>query len=214
VLFDLFRKTKRHAAVAKYAALLDFLDSRSAFLSQKVVYEYCRARSGLNWEPLMQEGAFQQAYELSRWEAYGAALADLVVHLEGRLRPADVRQHARLVDRLLVAAAEVFARHSVERYRPEGWALDIAALRERLNQAQLGPPRPAAEVAKVGGKRVYETLPLHPDLTKYDRELVTNAVRFNFSRIAADLERALDAAAVAAEFLADQPPQAPPAGAA
>jgi len=213
LVLGLFRKTKRPVAIANYGSLLDFLDSRSAFLSQKCVYEYCRARSGLNWESLMREAAFIEAYEVSRWDAYAAALADLVIHLEGRLRPADTREHARLVDRLLVAAAEVLARHRADAHRPGGWGVEIAALRGRLNQAQLGPPRPAAEVARVGGKRIYETLPLHPDMTKHDRELVTNAVRFNFCRIAADLERDLDPRAVLAELLADDPPQAPPASA-
>lgn len=203
----MFRKKERHPAVADYAGLIDFMDSRAAFVSQKCVYEYCRARSGLNWEPLMREQAFVEALRQSRWDAYAAALGDLVVHLEGRLRPEDTRLHARLVDRLLVAAAEVLARHKTDSERPQGWGEEIALLRERLNQAQLGPPRPAAETARVGGKRIYETLPLHAELTKHDRMLVTNAVRFNFSRVAADLERDLDAPRVVAQLLAERPPE-------
>jgi hypothetical protein len=211
LILGLFGKKERRTAVADYPGLLDFLDSRSAFLSQKCVYEYCRARSGLNWEPLMREAAFIEAYNASRWDAYAAALSDLVILMEGRLRPADTRQHARLVDRLLVAAAEVLARHRTEAERQQGWGEEIGQLRDRLNQAQLGPPRPAAEIAKVGGRRIYETLPLHADMTKHDRELVTNAVRFNFSRIAADLEGELDVAKVQAAILAEPPPAGGPA---
>jgi len=208
MIWGLFGKKEHRKEVADYASLLDCLDSRSAFVSQKCVYEYCRARAGLNWEPLMKDPTFIAAYDSSRWDAYAAALADFVILLEGRLRPPDPRLHARLVDRLLVAAAEVLARHRVEAHRPQGWGEEIAALRDRLNQAQLGPPRPAEEIAKTGGKRIYQTLPLHADMTKHDRVLVTNAVRFNFSRMAADLDQVLDREAAARALLAEEPPRA------
>jgi len=213
VLFGLFGKRQRRSGIANYAEFLDFLDSRSAFIAQKCIYEYCRARSGLHWEKLMKEAGFLAAYEVSRWEGFAAALADLLVHFEGLLRPDDPRQHARLVDRLIVAAVEVLQRHPLPAHRADGWADEIAALRERLNKTQLGHPPPAAEVARVGGRRIYQGLPLHRDMTKFDRQLVTNAVRFNFCRIAADLEADLDRQALLAELLDERPSVAPPAAA-
>ena len=203
----IFSRRRDPDRIATYADFLDFLESRSAFLAQKCVFEYCRARTGLNWDKLMLEQEFLAAYETSRWEAFGAALADLAVFLEGRLRPADTRLHARLVDRLLVAVAVVLARHPLPAHRPEGWGEEIAQLRERLNNTQLGQPLAAAEVAKTAGARIYAGLPLHKDMTRHDRELVTNAVRFNFSRIASDLEQQLEVEPLLRELLADEPPQ-------
>ena len=203
----IFSRRRNELRIASYAELLDFLDTRSAFLAQKCVYEYCRARSGINWDKLMLEADFLAAYEVSRWEAYGAALGDLVVYLEGQLRPADTRLHARLVDRLIVAAAVVLGRHPVPAHKPEGWGAEIAQLRERLNGTQLGQPLGAAEVSRTAGARIYATLPLHHDMTKHDRVLVTNAVRFNFSRIASDLEQQMEVEPLLRELLADNPPQ-------
>ena len=202
----IFSRRRRDDRIASYAAFLAFLDTRSAFLAQKCVYEYCRARSGVNWDKLMLEADFLAAYEVSRWEAFGAALSDLVVFLEGQLRPSDTRLHARLVDRLVVAAATVLARHRVPAHKPEGWAGEIAQLRERLNTTQLGQPLAAAEVSRTSGARIYKGLPLHSDMTKHDRQLVTNAVRFNFSRIASDLEAQLEVEPLLRELLADSPP--------
>lgn len=212
VALGIFSRRGRDGQIGSYAEFLDFLDSRSAFISQKCVYEYCRARSGVNWSKLMLEPAFLGHYEVSRWEAYGAALSDLVIYLEGQLRPSDVRLHARLVDRLILAAASVLARHPVPAHRPDGWAGEVSALRERLRQSQLGQPLGAAEVAKTGGARIYQALPLHRDMTKHDRELVTNAVRFNFCRIAGDLERDLQVERVMAEMLGEAPPGAAAGG--
>lgn len=205
MIASLFRRGKASPKIASHADLLNFLDSRSAFLAQKCVYEYCRARSGVNWSKLMLEPDFLAAYEVSRWEAFAAALEDLLLLFEGRLRPADAQAQARLGERLTQAMAEVLERHPLPAHRPQGWAEEIAGLRQRLGLAQLAAPQAAAAIAKVGGTRIYEGLPLHQDMTKHDRELVTNAVRFNFSRIAADLDAQLDAVALAAELLAQAP---------
>ncbi len=202
----IFSRRGKDNRIASYAAFLDFLDSRSAFLAQKCIYEYCRARSGTNWSYLMSEADFQAHYEVSRWEAYGAALADLMVFLEGQLRPSDPRMHARLVDRLIVAAASVLDRHPAPAHHTDGWAGEITKLRERLAHTQLGQPLAAADVARTAGQRIYANLPLHPDMTKHDRVLVTNSVRFNFCRIVSDLERDLVVDALLRELLAESLP--------
>lgn len=201
-----FSRRRPPQRVAGYGAFLDFLESRGAFLSQKCVYEYCRARTGLNWDKLMLEPAFLAACEISRWEAFAAALGDIAVYCEGRLRPAEPLLRTRLADRMTAAVATVLARHPLPAHLPGGWHDELAALRERLAEAQLAPPQGAAAVARTGGARIHAALPLHKDMTKHDRELVTNAVRFNFSRIADDMEAQIDFAAVAEAFLSDSPP--------
>lgn len=202
LIASLFRRNRDTRQIAGRAAFLDFLDSRGAFVAQKCVYEYCRARSGLNWSKLMVEPDFLAAYEVSRWEAFAAALEDLLVLFEGRLRPADPLAQPRLAESLVEAMVAVLARHPLPAHRPQGWDDRVEGLRHRLGLAQLAAPQPAAAIAKVGGARIYEALPLHSDMTKHDRELVTNAVRFNFCRIAVDLEGQLDAAALREALLA------------
>ncbi len=202
----IFSRRRQPALVATYDDFLDFLESRGAFLSQKCVYEYCRARTGLNWDKLMLEKDFLAACEVSRWEAFAAALGDVAVYFEGGLRPADPRLQGRLADRLTAAVAAVLRRHPIPAHLPGGWHDELAALRERLTEMQAQPPQGAAAIAKTGGARIYAALPLHESMTKHDRELVTNAVRFNFSRIADDMQQQIDFAALRAALLSDSPP--------
>lgn len=211
VIARLFRRSKPDRLLADREALADFLESRAAFVSQKCVYEYCRARSGINWSKLMIEPAFLEAIEVSRWEAFAAALEDLTVLLEGLLRPQDPATAARLADALTAIAAEVLARHPVPAHRPQGWDEELAGLRQRLARLQLIAPQTAAEIAKTGGTRIYEGLPFDRSATKHDRELVTNAVRFNFCRIADDLMPLLRRAELTGSLLADAslPPPRP-----
>ena len=71
-LFDLLR---RHPTIRNAEALADFIDRNAAFLVQKGIYEYSRARAGHYGKVLFSEPGFQQAVEQSRWRAYPLGLA-------------------------------------------------------------------------------------------------------------------------------------------
>ena len=173
--------------------LREFLGQRAAFTSQKCTIEYCRARSGLLWVQLFREAEFLQALEISRWEAFAAILVDIAVLMEGKLRPAlgdvpDAHSKSALADALAVLVEDRLNYHPAPRHRPHGWLDVVEAARQRLYEGQRSPPKAAHEIGKAAGRRVFETLPMHPSVRTYDQELVENNVRLNLSRIAADFE--------------------------
>ena len=55
-------------------ALADFIDEHAAFVVQKGIYEYSRARAGHYAKVLFREQSFQEAVERSRWQAYPLGL--------------------------------------------------------------------------------------------------------------------------------------------
>ena len=93
-LFDLFKR--RRAPVRDPAELADFIDGNAAFVVQKGLYEYSRARAGHYAKVLFGEEAFKQAVEVSRWQAYPLGLAmvgevaTVVLQETTSLRRADV----------------------------------------------------------------------------------------------------------------------------
>jgi hypothetical protein len=189
--------------ICRVADLRDFIASQAAFVSQKATIEYCRARAGLNWDKLFAERAFQAALEISRWEAFAAVLADLLVVVEGRLRPSLADRPALLADWLAAIGRDILARHAAPAHLPGGWSEAEAAIRRHLADAQLGGPRPAGEIGRTAGARVYETLPIHASLRGHDRELVTNNIRFGLVRAAETMTDRLDLPALAAEIRAE-----------
>ena len=88
-LFDFFR---RRRPISDTRELADFIDENSAFLVQKAIYEYSRARAGHYSKVLFAEPDFHKAVEQSRWRAYplGLAMVAEVVDsvVEFRRRPA------------------------------------------------------------------------------------------------------------------------------
>ena len=71
-LLDFFR---RKPPIRDLAALADFIDQNAAFLVQKGIYEYSRARAGHYAKVLFGEPDFRTAVEESRWRAYPLGLA-------------------------------------------------------------------------------------------------------------------------------------------
>ena len=66
-------------------ALADFIDAQSAFIVQKGIYEYSRARAGHYAKVLFAEEGFAQSVEHARWQAFPLGLSMVGEMIEGVL---------------------------------------------------------------------------------------------------------------------------------
>ena len=66
-------------------ALADFIDAQSAFIVQKGIYEYSRARAGHYAKVLFAEKEFAQSVELARWQAFPLGLSMVGEMVDGVL---------------------------------------------------------------------------------------------------------------------------------
>jgi hypothetical protein len=194
VIGVLRRLASARERVATPERLADFLAARAAFVSQKSSLDYCRARAGLSWAQLFREDEFGRAIERCRWEAYAAVLADVgeVALIYLRHRGFDGPQLAAALGEVLRAA---LVRHPIPAHRAS-WEDAVELARARLHRALLAPPRPVHRVGRMSGRRVFEVLPIHTNLKAHDREMVVNNIRFLLCRVYADMEAALDGAAL------------------
>src|ERR1700740_1153351 len=97
--------------VADLDSLATFVHEQAAFLVQKGIYEYSRARAGHYAKVLFSESEFQDALERSRWQAYPFGLA-----MVGGVGGGGVRPHAgpdgpRHTDNLRGFVLKVFDRY-------------------------------------------------------------------------------------------------------
>ena len=83
-LLDIFRS---RPPIREHHELAQFIDENAAFLVQKGIYEYSRARAGHYAKVLFQEPEFAEALDRSRWTAYPLGLAMVGELVEGVLRP-------------------------------------------------------------------------------------------------------------------------------
>jgi hypothetical protein len=187
---------KSRPPVATLAELADFLAAQTAYVSQRTVLEYCRARTGLNWDKLYREQTFVDSLEVCRWEAYAevlAEVAELALTVLRRQSPADPQIY---LPGLAAAAGAALLRHPVPAHRTS-WDAASAAIEQHLAQALLAAPR-AVHLAGFGAAdAIFAHLPIHPDLRREDGDMFRNSMRFALCRAFDEMTRRFDVPALA-----------------
>ncbi|GEM_PF-967792 len=181
-----------------------FWAARSAFIAQKCVIEYCRARAGLNWQRLFSEASFQQAVHAASWRAWRITLLDVAEMLDATLR-SETADMAALHGWLRQAGAEIIAEETTRQTLPSVLPADFADhARQRLDAllATLAerPPMPVKDIARARTAEVFAAIPIHPDLKAPDEDYIFNTQRVYLVRAADDLVKRADLARLARQL--------------
>lgn len=194
---------RRHPTVDTADALRDFCRRHAAFIAQKCAIDYSRTKAGLFSYQLFKEQAFIDALTRCRWEGYAAVLADILIVMEGFLRPIAGDDATRVADRLAAWYPAILALDPPPAHRPGGWADAEARFAARMAAAAAAPPRGPAAVATVSGRLLYEALPIHTNHRDLDQEMVVASVCFRMVSLWQEMERRIDRAAVCADLIGD-----------
>ena len=155
---NLFEKLFRpRPPVRDLAALADFIDAQSAFIVQKGIYEYSRARAGHYAKVMFAEKDFAQAVERARWQAFPLGLS-MVGEMAGGVLSAQLGLPRReTLDQVIPVVLSVFDRYPVPpSIGEEAWRVARDELAQRLDLAGghapkrvMDIPEPVAEAAVV-----------------------------------------------------------------
>jgi hypothetical protein len=173
-LLDFFR---RRPLICDVPALAEFIDRNAAFVAQKGIYEYSRARSGHYAKVLFREPEFQSAAENSRWRAYPLGLAMVSEVVEGVLRPHAEDRRAAL-DRLIAISLSVF-----DRYPPpavlgeETWSQMRVELAHNLDLIGVHAVKAAKDIPIPFAERYFQLMPIHEKLRASEFPTIRNYLR-------------------------------------
>ena len=194
-LLDIFR---RAPPIRDAQALADFIDRNAAFVVQKGIYEYSRARAGHYAKVLFREPEFQAAAERSRWRAYPLGLALVAELVEGVLRPAAGKDRQTQAAALNALVMSVFDRYPPPAAIGElGWSEQRAELARRLQLIGLHPAKLAMDIPEQFAESYFEMMPIHEKLRGRDFPTIRNYLRVTMVNIHGKLTERLDSAAVA-----------------
>jgi hypothetical protein len=158
--------------------LVDFLDSHSAYLIQKNIFDYARARSGPYFSQIIKEDAFKRSVEVARWTGYPTGLAALAEIARGILFHDAERKP--LNDAVSSAALTAFDRYPVpEALGEEVWKKARETLIERLALIDSHPPKFAKDVILPYAQVLYDSQPIHEELRRNDFEMIQAQLRIN-----------------------------------
>lgn len=200
--FDIFR---RAPAIREASALADFIDDNAAFLIQKGMYEYSRARAGHYAKVLMREPEFLAAIEKARWQGYPLGLAMVAEMVEKVVHPLIVDDRRAGVDALARLVLSVFDRYPVPQpFSPAAWEDERRELVHRLDLIGLHAPKLVKDMPVPFAKLYFDMMPIHEKLRAPDFLAISNYLRVSLINIHDDLIGRLDAPAAVQSLLADR----------
>jgi hypothetical protein len=203
--FDIFR---RPPAIQDAPALADFIDQNAAFLIQKGMYEYSRARAGHYAKVLMREPEFLAAIEKARWQGYPLGLALVGEMVEKVLHPLFTEDRRAGVDALAGLVLAVFDRYPVP--PPLGaaaWVEKRVELARRLDLIGLHPPKLVKDIPVPFTQLYFDMMPIHEKLRAPDFMAISNYLRVSLINIHDELIKRIDTQAVAQSLLAERAEQ-------
>jgi hypothetical protein len=188
---------RRPAAVGDAAALADFIDQNAAFIAQKGIYEYARARAGHYAKVLFKEPEFRDACDVARWRAFPLGLAMLGEVVEGVLSPARAEQRPVQVDAIRTLTLGVFDRYPVPvALGAPAWHTLRGDLERNLQLVGLHPPKWAKDIPAPYAEKYFNLMPIHERLRRSEAPTIHNYLRVTMINIHDELSRRIDAAAV------------------
>ena len=179
--------------------LADFIDAQSAFLAQKGIYEYSRARAGHYAKVLFKEQVFIDALDRSRWSAYPLGLAMVGELVEGVLRPHAGDDPAGQGEALRQLVLSVFDRYPVPTALTEpAWSEARCELARRLQLVGLHATKRAFEIADPYVRAYFDLLPINESLRRSELPTIHGYLRATLCNVHEELTRRLHVPSVVA----------------
>ena len=179
--------------------LIDFLDTRAAFLIQKNIFDYARARSGPYFSQIIKEQAFKDSVEVSRWTGYPTGLAALAEIVRGVLfNDADRKTLNAAVSSAALAAFDKYPVPAA--LGDETWKKARQTLIERLALIDMHPPKFVKDVILPYAQVLYDSQPIHEELRKRDFEMIQAQLRINLVTMHDEFEKRVNKAALLSDL--------------
>lgn len=191
----------RKPPVADLEALATFIDERSAFLVQKGIYEYSRARAGHYAKVLFNERGFLDTLEQSRWRAYPLGLAMVGELVEGMFRRHSGEGAAQHLDNLRAFILSVFDRYPIpDSLGEEAWRDARAELARRLQLLGLHAPKRVIDIPEPYARAYWDLMPIHKEIRSRDFPTTHSYLKIMLCNIHDELTSRADLPALARQL--------------
>jgi hypothetical protein len=194
-LFDIFRGPP---PIRDVPALAGFIDQNAAFLVQKGMYEYSRARAGHYSKVLFAETGFQHAIERSRWRAYPLGLAMVAEVVEGVLRPHVGGRRQAALAALIALVLSIFDRYAVPGVLDEAeWREARSELERRLGIIGIHAVKYAKDIPEPFAKPYFDLMPIDKRLRVSEFPTIHNYLRVTLINMHEEFSTRVDASVIA-----------------
>jgi hypothetical protein len=193
----------RKPPIANATALADFIDESAAFLVQKGIYDYSRARSGHFAKVMLADEGFQGALNRARWRAYPLGLAMVGEMVETVLAPQAGADRRAALDPLIKLVLSVYDRYPVPKELPDDeWTQGRAELALHLERLSTHPPKRVIDIPVPFESRYFELMPFDKQFLTPDAPTARSFMQLTLVRLQSELMERMNVADMVASLRA------------
>ncbi|EKF18403.1 hypothetical protein [Nitratireductor pacificus] len=196
------RFRRERAPIDTVDALCGFVSTRAAFVAQKKLYGYLKARMGTRYPTMFEDDVFVGSINVAKLHVFAACLSDLSLHGVARVVAAGG---------LGREGGTALARHCFqagladnEAHLPEPGVTDAwrAAFEARLADVHWDNLAAGGDSFTESPKALFHWAPIAEKLKRYDQEIVENSIRFAFGEVTREFRQRAVPASIAADWSA------------
>jgi hypothetical protein len=188
--------TRRETApIDSIAKLQDFLGTRAAYVAQKTLYGYVKARMGIRYPAMFENADVIASLNIAKLHVFVACLSDLTVYAVGNAlhnRPVGNDERQELARQCYRAALRDIAVDAPAPLTQD--AVDEFERRLADTDWRKGALQP--ENFTASPRALFRWAPIADNLKKFDTEIIENSITFAWRDIREQFRKRIDAAAV------------------
>jgi hypothetical protein len=194
---------RRKPPIRDARALAHFIDEQAAFLVQKGIYDYSRARSGHFAKVMLADKGFQNALNRSRWRAFPLGLAMVGETVDVALAPEASGDRRSLLDPLIALVLSVHDRYPrADALTEEEWKQGRADLALHLERLSTHPPKRIIDIPVPFADRYFAMMPFDKQFLTPDAPTARGFMQLQLVSVHEQLTERMDTAEMARQLRA------------
>lgn len=191
---------KKLDPITTQAQLVDFIESRAAFVSQTTLYTYVKARAGMQHPKLFANPDFLTSLRIARWHIYGAAIGDLTLFAGAQINRVAVLTPDQLQMFCNEMIEGIFAANTQQDIDPKRFMQICEKGKQRIAFADWQAIESGATAFQSSSDAVFEWAPIADELKMNDEEIVRNSIHLRWIGVRRDLKELIKPELIAADW--------------
>ena len=177
--------------------LVDFIDSRAAYVSQVTLYTYVKARAGTQYPKLFENADFLTSLKIARWHIYGAAVCDLTLFSAAQLYVHAEFSAEKAKDFATSILDDILPNYPQDDIGNSQFIKMCSRGKQRAAMADWNSIATGPAAFRSSSDAVFHWAPIADELKCDDEEIVRNSIHLRWIGVRRDLKQIFQHTAIA-----------------
>jgi hypothetical protein len=199
-VWGLLRIRRDTTPIDSVAKLNDFVATRSAYIAQKTLYGYVKARMGIRYPAMFEDAKVIASLNIAKLYVFAACLSDLTIYAVANAlhdQPFGNNEPEEFARRCYESGLRANTDKAPEQFSLTGC---IDEFNRRLSETDWRTSARQPENFTDSPQALFRWAPIADKLKNFDGEIIENSIKFAWRDIREQFQKRIDAAAVSADW--------------